>query len=69
MEFSNEQKIVRQIVQKAWDNADFKTSWMIDPRAIENLTGKKKLPTSRENFAIRDQQIYGLHQYSCKANC
>ena len=42
MEFSQEQKTYAEIVQKAWDDADFKKELTANPvSAIEKLTGKK----------------------------
>jgi hypothetical protein len=42
MEFSQEQKSYAEIVQKAWDDADFKKELIVNPvETIEKLTGKK----------------------------
>jgi hypothetical protein len=44
MEFSQEQKLYGEIVQKAWEDADFKNELVANPvAAIEKLTGEKKL--------------------------
>jgi hypothetical protein len=56
MEFSQEQKLYAEIVQKAWEDADFKNELVANPvGAIESLTGKKiDLPAGKK-LVIRDQ--------------
>jgi hypothetical protein len=56
MEFSQEQKTYAEIVQKAWDDADFKKELTANPvDAIEKLTGKKlDIPTGKK-LVVRDQ--------------
>jgi hypothetical protein len=56
MEFSQEQKTYAEIVQKAWDDADFKNQLIDNPvAAIETLTGKKvNLPVGK-TLVVRDQ--------------
>ena len=56
MEFSQEQKTYAEIVQKAWDDADFKKELTANPvAAIEKLTGRKlNLPTGK-TLVVRDQ--------------
>lgn len=56
MEFSQEQKTYAEIVQKAWDDADFKKELTTNPvNAIEKLTGRKlDLPVGKK-LVVRDQ--------------
>jgi hypothetical protein len=56
MEFSQEQKTYAEIVQKAWDDDDFKSQLIDNPVAtIEKLTGKKiNLPVGK-SLVVRDQ--------------
>jgi hypothetical protein len=56
MEFSQEQKTYAEIVQKAWDDANFKNQLIDNPvAAIETLTGKKvNLPVGK-TLVVRDQ--------------
>jgi len=56
MEFTKEQKIFQTIVQKAWEDANFKQELIANPiKAIENLTGKRiKLPENK-TIVVRDQ--------------
>ncbi|MCU0325973.1 MAG: NHLP leader peptide family RiPP precursor [Spirosomaceae bacterium] len=56
MEFSQEQKLYAEIVQKAWDDADFKKELVANPvKAIENLTGKKMNLPAGKTLVVRDQ--------------
>lgn len=56
MEFSQEQKTYAEIVQKAWDDADFKKELTINPVvAIEKLTGKKMTLPEGKTLVVRDQ--------------
>jgi hypothetical protein len=56
MEFSQEQKVYAEIVQKAWDDADFKNQLVDNPvAAIEKLTGKKLDLPAGKKIVVRDQ--------------
>jgi hypothetical protein len=56
MEFSQEQKTYAEIVQKAWEDADFKKELASDPvAAIEKLTGKKMTLPAGKTLVVRDQ--------------
>lgn len=56
MEFSQEQKTYIEIVQKAWDDADFKKELTANPvEAIEKLTGKKLHLPEGKTLVVRDQ--------------
>ncbi len=56
MEFSQEQKSYAEIVQKAWDDADFKKELTANPVvAIERLTGKKMNLPAGKALVVRDQ--------------
>jgi hypothetical protein len=56
MEFTQEQKLYAEIVQKAWDDADFKKQLVENPvAAIENFTGKKLNLPAGKTFVVRDQ--------------
>jgi hypothetical protein len=56
MEFSQEQKTYAEIVQKAWDNADFKKELTANPvSAIEKLTGNKFSTSTGKILVITDQ--------------
>ena len=56
MEFSQEQKTYAEIVQKAWDDADFKKELTSNPvSAIEKLTGKKLDLPAGKTLVVRDQ--------------
>ena len=56
MEFSQEQKTYAEIVQKAWDDADFKKELTANPvSAIEKLTGKKMNLPAGKTLVVRDQ--------------
>ena len=50
MEFTQEQKTYAEIVQKAWEDADFKKELVSNPvETIEKLTGKKlNLPEGKK---------------------
>jgi hypothetical protein len=56
MEFSQEQKLYGEIVQKAWEDADFKKELVANPEgAIEKLTGfQLNIPTGKK-LVVRDQ--------------
>lgn len=56
MEFTQEQKTYAEIVQKAWDDAEFKKELLNDPvAAIEKLTGKKLNLPEGKKLIVRDQ--------------
>jgi len=56
MEFSQEQKTYAEIVQKAWDDADFKSQLVDNPiDAIEKLIGKKMNIPAGKTLVVRDQ--------------
>lgn len=56
MEFTQEQKLYAEIVQKAWDDAEFKKELMTNPaEAIERLTGKKINLPEGKTLVVRDQ--------------
>ena len=56
MEFTKDQKMYAEIVQKAWEDKSFKDELMTNPiAAIERLTGKKiNLPPGKK-MVVRDQ--------------
>ena len=56
MEFSQEQKLYAEVVQKAWEDADFKKELVANPvDAIEKLTGKKISLPDGKTLVVRDQ--------------
>lgn len=56
MEFSQEQKLYAEIVQKAWEDADFKNELVANPVAvIEKLTGRKLDLPAGKTLVVRDQ--------------
>jgi hypothetical protein len=56
MEFSQEQKLYAEVVQKAWDDADFKNELTANPvAAIEKLTGGKIDLPAGKTLVVRDQ--------------
>jgi hypothetical protein len=56
MEFTQEQKLFAEIVQKAWEDADFKKELISNPvAAIEKLTGKKLNLPEGKTLVVRDQ--------------
>jgi hypothetical protein len=56
MEISQEQKLYGEIVQKAWEDADFKNELVTNPvAAIEKLTGKKMTLPEGKTLVVRDQ--------------
>lgn len=57
MELSKEQEeLYQEVVQKAWEDADFKARLVANPIAtIEALTGKKLNLPEGKNFVVRDQ--------------
>ena len=56
MEFTQEQKLYAEVVQKAWEDAEFKKALMENPlEAIEKLTGQKVSIPEGKTLVVRDQ--------------
>lgn len=56
MEFTQEQKFYAQIVQKAWEDAEFKKELVANPlAAIEKVIGKKLNLPEGKTLVVRDQ--------------
>jgi len=56
MEITQEQKLYSEIVQKAWEDAEFKEELVANPvAAIEKITGKKLTLPEGTKFVVRDQ--------------
>ena len=56
MEFTQDQKVYAEIVQKAWEDAEFKKELLSNPvAAIEKLTGKKLNLPEGKTLVVRDQ--------------
>jgi len=56
MEFTQEQKLYAEIVQKAWEDKTFKQELIANPvTAIEKLTGKKMNLPEGKTLVVRDQ--------------
>lgn len=56
MEITQEQKTYAEIVQKAWEDAEFKKELINNPlAAIEKLTGKKLNLPEGKKLVVRDQ--------------
>ncbi|KOP39314.1 NHLP leader peptide family natural product precursor [Flavobacterium sp. WLB] len=56
MEFTQEQKLYAELVQKAWENADFKKELIANPvAAIEKFAGKKLDLPAGKTIVVRDQ--------------
>jgi hypothetical protein len=56
MEFTQEQKLYAEVVQKAWEDNSFKNELTANPvRAIEKLTGKKINLPAGKTLVVRDQ--------------
>lgn len=56
MEFTQEQKLYAEIVQKAWEDAEFKKELVANPvETIENLTGGKINLPEGKTLVVRDQ--------------
>lgn len=56
MEYTQEQKLYAEIVQKAWDSAQFKNELVANPvAAIEKLTGHKLSLPADKTLVVRDQ--------------
>lgn len=60
MKFTQEQKLYAQVVQKAWEDAQFKADLMANPAtAIEQLTGQRLNPPQGKTLMVRDQTDNG----------
>ncbi|UKB83915.1 NHLP leader peptide family RiPP precursor [Chryseobacterium sp. MEBOG06] len=56
MEFTQEEKVYVEIVQKAWDDAEFKKELIANPVAtIEKFIGKKLNLPEGKTLVVRDQ--------------
>ena len=56
MEITQEQKLYAEIVQKAWDDPQFKSELMANPaQAIEKATGHKLNMPAGKTLVVRDQ--------------
>jgi len=56
MEFTQEQKLYAEIVQKAWEDTAFKKELVANPLAtIEKFTGKKINLPEGKTLVVRDQ--------------
>lgn len=56
MEFTQDQKLYAQIVQKAWDDVTFKQELIANPvAAIEKLTGNKMNLPEGKTLVVKDQ--------------
>ncbi len=56
MEFTQEQKLYAEIVQKAWEDVQFKKELIANPlEAIETLTGKRLNLPEGKTLVVRDQ--------------
>ena len=56
MKFTQEQKLYGEIVQKAWEDAQFKSELMANPvEAIEKLAGQKLNLPQGKTLVVRDQ--------------
>ncbi len=56
MEYTQEQKLYGEIVQKAWDDAQFKAELLADPiKTIEGVVGKKMSLPAGKTLVVRDQ--------------
>lgn len=56
MSFTTEQEVFAAIVQKAWEDADFKKELIANPVAtIEALTGKKLNIPEGKTLVVKDQ--------------
>ncbi len=56
MEISQEQKMYAEVVQKAWEDADFKKALIANPiETIEGLIGHKLVIPKGQKFVVKDQ--------------
>ncbi|MBL4605173.1 MAG: hypothetical protein JKY02_05810, partial [Flavobacteriaceae bacterium] len=60
MEFTKEQKLYQQVVQKAWEDTVFKDELIANPvSAIEKLIGEKLNISEGKTLVVRDQTNEG----------
>lgn len=56
MQFTQEQKLYAQVVEKAWEDAQFKSELVANPlEAIEKFTGKKLVIPQGQTLVVKDQ--------------
>ncbi|MFV0247946.1 MAG: NHLP leader peptide family RiPP precursor [Tenacibaculum sp.] len=56
MEITQEQKLYQEVIQKAWEDAEFKKELTQNPLdAIEKLTGVRLNLPERKTIVVRDQ--------------
>jgi len=56
MEITQEQKLYQEVVQKAWEDVEFKTELVANPvAAIEKLTGQMISIPEGKTLVVRDQ--------------
>ncbi|WP_291150237.1 NHLP leader peptide family RiPP precursor [Flavobacterium sp. UBA7680] len=56
MEQKKEEEVLRLVISKAWEDANFRKSLIADPiKAIENLTGAKIVLPEGKTLVVNDQ--------------
>jgi len=56
MEITNEQKVLQQVINEAWEKESFKKELIAQPlKAIEKLTGEKVQLKDGQTLVVRDQ--------------
>lgn len=56
MELTNEQKVLQEVINEAWENEAFKKELMANPEAaIEKLTGQRVRMPEGKRIVVRDQ--------------
>lgn len=56
MEITNEQKVLQQVINEAWENEIFKNELIANPlTAIEKLTGQRVQLKEGQTLVVRDQ--------------
>lgn len=56
MEITKEQKMYAEVVQKAWEDADFKKTLIANPvETIENFIGHRLVIPHGQTFVVKDQ--------------
>lgn len=56
MEITNEQKVLQQVINEAWENETFKQELIAEPlKAIEKLTGQRVQLREGQTLVVRDQ--------------
>lgn len=56
MEITAEQKLLGQVLQKAWENNQFKSELIANPlEAIEEFTGEKLILPQGQKLVVKDQ--------------